>query len=76
MRLSDDYTAIALGGGEDYEILFTAPEPVMAVVLPSLGVSATVVGEVMAGEPGTVTVVDERGRPLEVGDGGWDHLDG
>ncbi|MDA1257290.1 MAG: thiamine-phosphate kinase [Chloroflexi bacterium] len=71
-----DYVAIALGGGEDYELLFTAPQPVMAAVLPSLGVRASVIGEVIAGEPGSVEVVDERGLPIEVAVGGWDHLGG
>ncbi|MCH7594152.1 MAG: thiamine-monophosphate kinase [Chloroflexi bacterium] len=72
----DSYTEIALSGGEDYELLFTAPEPVMAAVLPSLGVRASVIGEVVDGEPGVVTVIDERGRPLDIATGGWDHLDG
>lgn len=72
----DDFTAIALAGGEDYELLFSAPEPVMAAVVPSLGVPVSVIGEVIEGEPGSVTVVDERGRPIEMAGGGWDHLNG
>ncbi|MCH8818428.1 MAG: thiamine-monophosphate kinase [Chloroflexi bacterium] len=72
----DDYAALALSGGEDYELLFTAPEPVMAAVSPSLGVPVSVIGEVIAGEPGSVTVVDERGLPIEVAVAGWDHLNG
>ncbi|MCH8235631.1 MAG: thiamine-phosphate kinase, partial [Chloroflexi bacterium] len=72
----DDYAALALSGGEDYELLFIAPEPVMAAVSPSLGVPVSVIGEVIAGEPGSVTVVDERGLPIEVAVAGWDHLNG
>ena len=71
----DDYTNIALTGGEDYELLFTAPEPVMAAIVPSLGVPVSVIGEVIEGELGTVTVLDERARPIEITGGGWDHLD-
>ncbi|MBT4515039.1 MAG: hypothetical protein HOC77_08130, partial [Chloroflexi bacterium] len=72
----DDYPAIALAGGEDYELLFTAPEAVMAAIAPSLDVPVSVIGEVVEGEPGSVTVTDERGRPIKLTDGGWDHLNG
>lgn len=72
----DDYIEIALAGGEDYELLFTAPPPVMAAIAPSLGVPVSVIGEVIEGAAGSVTVLDERGLPLEMPGGGWDHLNG
>lgn len=72
----DDFIAVALAGGEDYELLFSAPEAVMAAIAPSLDVPVSVIGEVVDGEPGRVTVTDERGRPIEMTDGGWDHLNG
>jgi len=72
----DDYTSIALAGGEDYELLFTAPQPVMAAVAPSLGVSVSIIGEIIEGKSGDVTVVDARGRTIEMTGGGWDHLNG
>ncbi|MFP6594490.1 MAG: thiamine-phosphate kinase [Dehalococcoidia bacterium] len=72
----EDYTEIALTGGEDYELLFTAPPPVMAAIATTLGVPVSVIGEVTDGDAGTVTVLDERGRPLEITIGGWDHLNG
>jgi thiamine-monophosphate kinase len=72
----DDYTAIALTGGEDYELLFTAPKPVMAAVAPSLGVPVSIIGEIVEGESGDVTAVDARGRTIELNGDGWDHLNG
>jgi len=72
----DDYTEIALAGGEDYELLFTAPPPVMNAIAPTLGVSVSVIGEVIEGDAGAVTVLDDRGLPLEISGGGWDHLNG
>ena len=72
----DDYTEIALAGGEDYELLFTAPPPVMAAIAPTLGVRVSIIGEVIEGNAGAVTVLDERGLPLEMSGGGWDHLNG
>jgi hypothetical protein len=48
----------------------------MAAIAPTLGVPVSVIGEVIEGEAGSVTVLDERGRPLEMSGGGWDHLNG
>jgi len=72
-----DARATALAGGEDYELLFTAPSPVMSAVLHRLEMPATVIGQIApaAGtEPGRVTVLDERGREITLRSGGWDHL--
>jgi hypothetical protein len=48
----------------------------MAAIATTLGVPVSVIGEVTDGDAGTVTVLDERGRPLEITIGGWDHLNG
>ena len=71
-----DALTMALGGGEDYELLFTAPSPVMSAVLPRLKTPATVIGAVITadGEGGRVFVLDDRGREVELARGGWDHL--
>jgi thiamine-monophosphate kinase len=53
----------ALTGGEDYELLVTAPAPLPGFV---------VIGRVEAG-PGVVRLAD--GSPLPDGPGGWDHGD-
>lgn len=66
----------ALGGGEDYELLFTvradAAEEVRAALLQRAQLDATVVGEVTAGHG--VTVVDESGQPIEGLPAGWNHF--
>lgn len=67
------YQELALGGGEDYELLFTAPEPLMSKVLPLLPSGATVIGEIAAGRPGKVTVLDASGHEASAR-GGWDHF--
>jgi thiamine-monophosphate kinase len=66
--------AMALGGGEDYELLFTAPSGVLSGVLDRLPSGGALIGEITDGPAGQVTVVDEAGRPLDVGTGGWDHF--
>ncbi len=61
---------LALGGGEDYELLFTCPPPLMEKVRESLDI--TVLGEMIEGE--MVEVVDREGRPLPLRKAGWEHF--
>ena len=63
----------ALGGGEDYEVLFTgSPEAVERAIASING--ASVIGEIVAGTPGVVTVLGTNGDELEVTETGWEHL--
>ena len=59
----------ALHGGEDYELLFTAP-PRLRIPSRYKGVPLTRIGTILRGEAGAVEFF---GRPLEPG--GWDHFD-
>lgn len=69
----DRYLELALNGGEDYLLLFTAAAELMAQVLPQLPKAASVVGEVTEGNPGQVVIVDASGAETVAGRGGWDH---
>ena len=70
-----EHMNMALGGGEDYQLLFTAPREVMERALPLLPQPAVVVGEIIAGRAGEVTVVDSAtGEQLGISRGGWDHF--
>jgi len=60
----------ALHGGEDYELLFTAP-PRLKIPSRHRGVPLTRIGTIVRGEPGAVEFF---GSPLEAG--GWDHFAG
>ena len=66
---------LALFGGEDYELLFTAPmdqAAAITVALPAAtGTPATVIGTITA-EPAIMRVDDGRGTALVAR--GWDHL--
>ncbi len=64
---------LALTGGEDYVLLFTAHPKVMEGVLPQLPHPAAVIGEIRDGEPGRVSVCDAEGNELPSAGGGWDH---
>ena len=69
----DDWLSLALGGGEDYELLFTATADVIEGLRPALDVPITVIGEVVGGD-GSVEVLDDDGNPVAVQRGGWDHF--
>ena len=66
---------MALGGGEDYKLVFAADENLMAEVIPLLSPSAAVIGRITAGDQGRVRVVDSRsGTQEELTPRGWDHF--
>jgi thiamine-monophosphate kinase len=68
-----DALGLALSGGEDYQLLFTAPDGVMDGV--KQGLSFTDIGQVTpARGGGQVEVVDAGGRPLAHEKKGWQHF--
>lgn len=69
-----EFLGLALSGGEDYELLLAAPPRVMATALPVLPAGGTMVGEIIAGRPGEVTVFDAMGQVIALPRGGWDHF--
>lgn len=71
----EEWLDLALGGGEDYELLFTAPLHVMERAVAALDVPVSVIGEVIEGPP-QVRVLDQEGRVMAVDRGGWDHFGG
>ena len=63
----------ALSGGEDYELLFTAPEPVVAGIIRNSEVPVTRIGETTP-DSGRIELVDESGNPVSYLDTGWRHF--
>jgi len=65
----------AIIGGDDYELLFTAPadrEGAVAALAAELDIAITGIGEIER-ETG-VRVADANGRPVAIGDGGYRHF--
>ena len=73
----DDWLNMALGGGEDYELLICADERVMNAARARLGENnLTVIGEIERRRDGesSVRVLDAGGEPMIVESGGWEHF--
>ncbi len=64
---------LALSGGEDYELLFTGSAEVINRVKRAVSCPITVIGEIVAGKPGT-TLIDSQGNPFNLGKTGWEHF--
>ncbi len=62
---------LALHGGEDYELLFTAP-PNTRVPRRIAGISVTRIGEIIRGD--RVFIADRQGRRRPLPPGGWEHF--
>ena len=64
---------LALNGGEEYELVF-AGRPALVRELIAAMPRGAVIGEVMSGPHGQVTVLDEQGQEMPVTAHGWEHL--
>ncbi len=73
--LSDETLALALSGGEDYELLFTVPfsraDEVYLLFAP-FGTAVTVIGEITAGAG--LSVISEQGRECNLVKTGFNHF--
>ena len=65
---------LALTGGEDYELLFTAPDKTMKAVQKSLKCPVTVIGEITSANSGKVILMDNCGKRVNLKKTGWDHF--
>ncbi len=66
-----------LGGGDDYEIVFTVPPDRASAVISvaeECGIPLSRIGRVTSG--GAVSVLDGAGREIEVPSAGYDHFQG
>jgi len=65
---------LALTGGEDYELLFTASASRIKGLKQAISIPITVIGEIIPGEAGLVSVINGQGKPLRVTGIGWEHF--
>ena len=82
MPLSDDLCEVypgraagfALRGGEDYELILIGPRVAIEGLVGATDTPIMLIGEVVSDETVHVRVVDESGREIPLGSGGWDHF--
>ncbi len=68
-----DSLKMSLAGGEDYLLLFTAAPDIMKNVGAVLQPAPVIIGEITAGKPYGVELLDGRGQPVHIDFSGWDH---
>ena len=73
-NFGDRALGLALSGGEDYELLFTASTEVIGRVKEVASCPVTVVGEIVADKIGEVNLVDVNGNPFNLRKAGWEHF--
>jgi thiamine-monophosphate kinase len=75
----DEWIELALRGGEDYELLFTAPRHAWDAIEDAarqVGGTVTEIGEIIGRGAGTsiIELVDRNGTRRTVSDGAYDHF--
>lgn len=66
-----------LAGGDDYELVFTAPagrRANIAALAATLPLPLACIGSIGAGAPGAIGIEDAKGRPVAVESRGYDHF--
>jgi len=71
---ADRALELALSGGEDYELLFTAESTIIDRVKDAISCPVTVIGEITEDETGKITLIGEKGQPLDLPRAGWEHF--
>ncbi len=72
----DHAVQLALSGGEDYQLLFTASPAVLKRAQKASSYPITEIGEIVAENPGQVILIDEEGKRTRPSQTGWDHFKG
>jgi thiamine-monophosphate kinase len=73
-NFKSDCQQLALSGGEDYELLFTANSRIIDRVKQTITCPVTVIGEITKGTPGQLAVIDTAGKSIPWQQAGWEHF--
>ncbi|MCD6358362.1 MAG: thiamine-phosphate kinase [Dehalococcoidia bacterium] len=70
-----DCLNFALSGGEDYELIFTAPRKVIEDIKKDTGCPINIIGDITDGNPGQVDIINNEGTVItQNSHSGWDHF--
>ena len=70
----DKSLELALTGGEDYELLFTASASIIDRIKAAASCPITVIGEIIADNLYEVTLINRKGTPFSIAKAGWEHF--
>ncbi len=73
-NFGDKAVEMALAGGEDYELLFTAGAEVIDRVKQAASCPVTVIGKITSDRPGEVELVKANGSSFSLPKKGWEHF--
>ncbi len=73
-NFKSDCLQLALSGGEDYELLFTAGSQTINRLKKVMPCPITVIGEITQEKPGQVTLIDSGGKTIPWEKAGWEHF--
>jgi thiamine-monophosphate kinase len=73
-NFKSDYLQLALSGGEDYELLFTASNQIMTRLKKVMPCPITVIGEITQELTGQVTIINAGGKNIPWQKAGWEHF--
>jgi thiamine-monophosphate kinase len=65
---------LVLGGGEDYELLFTGGAEIVEWVKKEAKCPVTVIGSIVNGRAGRIELLDNAGNPVAIDKAGWTHF--
>ena len=71
---ADEALDLALGGGEDYELLFTAEQSIMPHIINKIKTPIHIIGAIKAEAPGNVRILNSDGSEYKLQTLGWDHF--
>jgi thiamine-monophosphate kinase len=74
VAFGDKALDMALSGGEDYELLFTAPAGIIEKIKERSSCPVTVIGEIVAEPALGVKLVDADGNSVSLATTGWEHF--
>lgn len=69
-----EWLKMALSGGEDYELLFTAGSEIIDKIKNAASCPVTVIGEIVAENAGEVALIDKAGKAFALSSMGWEHF--
>ena len=70
----EEAVSLALSGGEDYELLFTATGEIIKKTRQQINIPVTIIGEITGEVPGKPIVLDKDGYEITTSNGGWEHF--